>query len=300
MNLLYIYTMKKTLFAILISCLIFPISAQTITTKYEVEIPNDFTAKIDVVYKKTDNWVGKMDIYLPPNYGKPTPIIINIHGGGWNHGSKEKQTGFRAFFKENIAIANINYRLVDVAPAPAAIEDVRSTLIYLIRNAKELNIDTDKIVLMGGSAGGHLALCAGYLANNPKFDTDRGDIKNIKIAAIINKYGIGDMYSFSTGEKAYKSAVRWLGKNANNTEFKKSVSGMTYITKDSPATFIVHGDADPIVPYSQSVELHKKLVDKGVKTEFITVKGGEHGKFSKEESSKINKAIILFLKEMLQ
>lgn len=289
----------KNLFLILIFvCSTSSLSAQKIKyidTQYGVSMPENYTAKTDVVYKKAGNWEGKMDLYLPPNQGKPTPIIINIHGGGWNHGSKNEQTGFTSFFKKGMAVANIGYRLVDVAPAPAAIEDVRSVLIYLIKNAKALNIDTDKIVIMGGSAGGHLALCGGYIADNPIFDVDRGNVKNIKVAAVINKYGIADMVPFSTGDKAYKSAVRWLGNEAGNIEFMKSVSPVTYINKKTPPTFIVHGDADPIVPYSQSVDLYDRLKKNGVKAEFMTIKDGGHGKFKDEDKSKLSKTIIDFL-----
>jgi dipeptidyl aminopeptidase/acylaminoacyl peptidase len=68
------------------------------------------------------------------------------------------------------------------------------------------------------------------------------------------------------------------------------------VTKNSPPTFIVHGDADPTVPYQQSVELQKKFQSAGVKTVFMTVPGGLHGKFTKEKNSEINRAIAEFLK----
>jgi acetyl esterase/lipase len=64
-----------------------------------VETPVGFTRQIDVVYTSGKNWEQKLDYYLPPNNGKPTPVLINIHGGGWNHGTKESQTGFNTFFK---------------------------------------------------------------------------------------------------------------------------------------------------------------------------------------------------------
>ncbi len=69
------------------------------------------------------------------------------------------------------------------------------------------------------------------------------------------------------------------------------------MSKNSPPVFIVHGDADPTVPYQQSVDLHKKLLAAGVPTEFITVKGGLQGKFEKEKNSEINKAIADFIKK---
>ncbi|WP_374163729.1 alpha/beta hydrolase fold domain-containing protein [Arcticibacter sp. MXS-1] len=252
-----------------------------------VEYPEGYSSKLNVVYTSVNGWDGKMDLYLPSKEKGPSPVVINIHGGGWNKGSKESQTGFNTWFKKGYAVANIAYRLVQVAPAPAAIEDTRCALIYLIKNAKELNIDVNRIVIMGGSAGGHLALMGGLLENNHIFDTNCKGVENIKVAAIIDKYGIADVNDWSYGPNiTSKSATWWLGEKAKDKAFIASVSPITYVKKTSPPTFIVHGDADPTVPYQQSVELHKKLQEAGVKTEFMTVEGGLHGKFPKEKIQK--------------
>ena len=76
------------------------------------------------------------------------------------------------------------------------------------------------------------------------------------------------------------------------------MSPLYLVKKTSPPTFIVHGDADPTVPYEQSVALHKKLQEAGVKTEFLTVPGGQHGKFPAEENKRVNDAILKFLLEV--
>ena len=293
--------MNKAYLAILIFLLPFCVKAQTNTdTAYKpVEYPTGYTAQLDVVYTKVKDWEGRMDIYFTSKEIKPAPVVINIHGGGWNHGVKESQTGFNTFFKEGFAVANIEYRLTGQATAPAAIEDTRCALIYLIKNAKELNIDVNKIVIMGGSSGGHLALMGGLLGSDHRFDTNCPGVENIKVAAIIDKYGITDVWDWGYGKiLTSKSAITWLGDKAKDETFAKSVSPINYITKDSPPVFIVHGDADPTVPYQQSVDLHKKLLDAGVKTEFITVKGGLHGKFEKEKNNEINKAIVSFIKSL--
>jgi len=272
--------------------------AEEVTYK-PVEFPAGFTAQFNVVYTTAKDWEGKMDIYLPSKDNRPTPVVINIHGGGWNKGVKESQTGFNTFFKAGFAVANIEYRLTGQATAPAAIEDTRCALIYLIKNANELNIDVNRIVIMGGSAGGHLALMGGLLANDHRFDTNCPGVENIKVAAIIDKYGITDVWDWGNGKVVKsKSARNWLGNKADDKKFAASVSPMTYVTKNSPPVFIVHGDADPTVPYQHSVDLHKKLQEAGVKTEFITVQGGLHGKFEKEKNSEINKAMIAFLKSI--
>jgi len=289
--------MKKFLPIGFVFCICSFINAQESDTTYKpVEYPQGFTAQLNVVYTKVKDWEGKMDLYLPPKGNAPTPIIINIHGGGWNHGVKESQTGFNTFFKIGFAVANIEYRLTGQATAPAAVEDTRCALIYLLKNAKELNIDVNKIVIMGGSSGGHLALMGGLLGNDHRFDGNCPGVDNIKVAAIIDKYGITDVWDWGYGTNiTSKSATNWLGDKANDKKFAMSVSPITYVNKNSPPTFIVHGDADPTVPYQQSVDLHKKFVEAGVKTEFITVQGGGHGKFEKEKNTEINKKITAFL-----
>jgi acetyl esterase/lipase len=294
--------MRKLFFS-LIACSLLPVGimaqSETTTEFKPVELPAGFTSKLNAVYVKVNDWEGKMDIYLPPSSNKPTPVIINIHGGGWNHGEKESQTGFNTFFKAGFAVANIEYRLTGQATAPAAIEDTRCALIYLIKNAKQLNIDVNKIVIMGSSSGGHLALMAGLLGNDHRFDANCTGVENVKVAAIIDKYGISDVGDWAYGPRiTSKSAINWLGDKSKDPAFVKSVSPINYVDKNSPPVFIVHGDADPTVPYQQSVDLHKKLMDANVKTEFITVEGGLHGKFEKEKSSEINKSIINFLKSI--
>ncbi len=264
-----------------------------------VEYPKGFSESLNIVYTTVNGWEGKMDLYLPPKTNKPSGILINIHGGGWNHGVKEGQGGFSSFFKAGFAVANIEYRLTPQAKAPAAVEDTRCALIYLIKNARQLNIDVNKIVLMGGSAGGHLALMAGLLGNNHLFDSNCTGTENIQVAAIIDKYGINDVWDWAYGPNiTSKSATNWLGSKAKDIEFIQSVSPIHYINKNSPPVFIVHGNADPTVSYQQSVILHKKLVELGVKTEFITVEGGLHGKFDKEKNTEINTAIMKFIAEI--
>jgi acetyl esterase/lipase len=264
--------------------------------KKPVAIPKEYIAKLDVVYTKVRDWEGRVDLYTAPKADKPTPIIINIHGGGWRSGVKETQGGFSPFFKAGFSVANMEYRMSGQAKAPAAVEDTRCMLIYLIQNAKALNIDPNKIIIMGGSAGGHLALMGGLLANDHRFDTNCPGVENIKVAAIIDKYGIMDLWDWTYGPEHKSSSPKlWLGDNANDDAFIKSVSPISYVTKNSPPIFIVHGDADPTVPYQQSVDLYTKLQDLGVKSQFITVEGGGHGKFDKEKNNEINAKILEFI-----
>jgi acetyl esterase/lipase len=286
--------MKKILF-LLIILISLSITTYSQNAEYKpVKFPKDYRAQLDVIYTKVNGWNGRMDLYTIPKSEIPTPVVINIHGGGWNHGLKESQTDYGLFFKRGYAVANVEYRLVDVAPAPAAIEDVRCALIYLYNHAQELNINTKKIVIMGGSSGGHLALMAGLLANNKRFDTNCMSDEKINVAAIIDKYGVTNLVPLNK----WGSAKRWLVNEFGNIEFVKSVSPIYHVTKNSPPLFVVHGDSDPIVPYSQSLELVKKLLSLGVKTKFVTIPNGKHGKFSDEDKRKVNIQLWEFLDDL--
>lgn len=286
----------------IISCLAligYQAMAQESQPVKKVVYPEGYQAQIDVIYTKVDNWDGKMDLYTPAKGQEASPIVINIHGGGWNKGNKESQTGFSGFFKKGYAVANVAYRLSQVASAPAAVEDIRCALIYLITNAEALHIDPNKIVIMGGSAGAHLALMGGLLENDHRFDTHCKTTKTVKVAAIIDQYGITDVWDWGYGpHKTSKSAALWLGDHAKDRSFAASVSPITYVKKSSPPTFIVHGDADPVVPYEQSEALYKKFQEMGVQSQFVTVPGGEHGKFEQEKKKEVNAQIMAFLKAL--
>lgn len=259
-----------------------------------VDLPEGYQKKIDLIYKEVNDWQGRLDLYFPDDTTSKHPMVINIHGGGWNHGKKESQRGFGSFFSRDFVVANVEYRLENQAKAPAAIEDVRCALIYLLNQASKYGIDESKVVVMGTSAGGHLALMAGLLNNDRSFDNGCVYKDNIQILAVVDKYGVVDLEPIR-----HKGSVKkWLGAKVNNLEFVRSVSPITYVNNTSSAVFIVHGKKDPIVPYAQSEQLYEKLQGAGVQSEFVTIENGLHGKFSIEEKDKINKALFSFFEKL--
>jgi acetyl esterase/lipase len=298
----YYLKMKKILLsALLLSTFVIGILAQENSNESvkKVQFPENYQSKLDVVYTRVNGWDGRMDIYFNPASEQPTPAVIHIHGGGWNHGTKESQTGFGSWFKAGFAVINVEYRLVQVAPAPAAIEDVRCALTYVKTHAKELNINPDKIVIDGNSAGAHLALMAGLLENDRRFDTHCPSNIDMRVAAIISNYAPTDFSGNNIDAKKWKSLANWLGDKVDDKSFREAVSPLSYVKKTSPPVFIVHGNADPIIPYQQSVALHEKLDQSGVYNVFITVDGGGHGGFDKEKKTEISRALKEFLSKTI-
>ena len=293
--------MKKTLFAIALMAATFAHSQEATDTakKFKpVAIPDNYTQQLDVVYTSGLGFQEKLDLYIPNKTGSSAPAIINIHGGGWVSGSKDQQGGFNPYFKNGFLVCNIEYRMTKEAKAPAAIEDARCALAYLKKNAKELGIDVNRIVVMGGSAGGHLALMTGLLENDHRFDKNCADVKDMKVAAIIDKWGITDVWAWAYCCKSH-SAQNWLGDKKADEAFAKTVSPMTYLKKSSPPIFICHGDADSTVPIEESYLLHDKLKEIGIKTDLMVVPHGGHSLVGAKDQLKVmDERILVFLKEL--
>ena len=273
-------------------------SADTSNKIKLVAIPANYTKQLDVVYTSGSTYQEKLDLYIPNKTSTLAPAIINIHGGGWVSGSKNQQGGFDDYFKNGFLVCNIDYRMTKEAKAPAAVEDARCALAYLIRNAKQLNIDVNRIVVMGSSAGGHLALMTGLLENDHQFDGNCSDVKNMKVAAIIDKWGITDVWAWAYCCKS-GSAQNWLGDKKTDEAFAKTVSPMTYLKKTSPPIFICHGDADSTVPIEESYALHDKLKEIGIKTELMVVPHAGHTlRGAKDQLKVMDERILVFLKNL--
>ncbi len=123
--------------------------------------------------------------------------------------------------------------------------------------------------------------------------------EELKVAAIINWYGITDVVDLidRTPGPSGAPTVAWLGSSRDRVEIAERVSPPTYVRHGLPPIPTIHGDADPIVPYSHGLRLHQALDEAGVPNELVTVAGGGHGGFTDEESVRIYTAIRDFLRK---
>ena len=280
-------------------------SAQlTDTTAFLAHVSNQYRTLPNVVYHVASGHENKLDLYLPANSSAATPVLMMIHGGGWVQGTKEAQL-LRAlpYLEMGWAVVNVTYRLVQVARAPAAVEDCLCALQWIARNAERYNFDTSRIVTSGNSAGGHLALTSGMVPPSTGLGRECAagsfsgppSIPTVDVAAIINWYGITDVADLVDGENTKGYAVQWLGGLSDRENIAELVSPLTYVRRGLPPVLSIHGDADPIVPYEHAVRLHAALDDAGVSNELHTVPGGSHGGFDRAQTLKIYERIQQFL-----
>ena len=143
----------------------------TVSPELEAAISYEFGYSVvpNVVYSTASGYECKLDVFV--HEGGPSPVMIVIHGGGWVAGTKEERTlECLPFMAMGFSVVNVEYRLARVALAPAAVEDCRLALEWVFRNAGKYQFDTSRVVVTGGSAGGHLALTTGLLEPGDGFD----------------------------------------------------------------------------------------------------------------------------------
>jgi acetyl esterase/lipase len=253
----------------------------------------------NITYLTANNWDAKLDVYQSRDAAAPNPTLIYFHGGGWVGGSKEASAlTFLPFLDMGWNVVNVEYRLAKISLAPAAVQDALCALRWVHRNGKDYNVDTNRLVLMGNSAGGHLALTTGMIPASATLDSLCPGTEELKVAAIINWYGITDVNELLAGSNVRNYAVAWLGGMPNREEIAKRVSPLTYVRAGLPPIISIQGDADPVVPYSQNVRLHRALDTAGVRNQFVTVPGGKHGGFSDAEMAQAYTEIRGFLDKL--
>jgi acetyl esterase/lipase len=284
-------------------------SAQTATV-------DDFTAALavrygvnaNITYTTANNVPLKLDLYMPRNITAPVPVVVEIHGGGWVEGTKESSVlSIMPYLEMGWAVVNVEYRLGRVSRAPAAVEDCRCALHWVFANAEKYKFDPHRVIVTGGSAGGHLALTSGMLQPNAGFDrtcrvgennawTGPGGTDNDPpVAAIVNFFGITDVLDMLHGPNARGYAIEWIGYQPNAGELARAVSPINMVRKGLPPIITIHGTADKLVPYDQAVRLHKALDQAGDINQLFTVQGAGHGDFNEAQSIEIWKAVRAFL-----
>ncbi len=266
------------------------------TETWASHLSNTYRVVPNVTYLKANNRENTVDLYLPRDADGPPPVLMYIHGGGWTGGSKEGNVlRLLPWLEKGWAVVNVQYRLAEVSLAPAAVEDCLCALRWVIRNAEEYNIDADRIVVTGNSAGGHLALTTGMIPVSAGLDRQCPGTDPLSVAAIINWYGITDVGDLLDGANMKTYAVTWMGSLPNRFEIAERVSPLTYVRAGLPPILSIHGDADPTVPYQHGVRLREELTKVGVANELHTVPGGRHGGFNREETVAIFETIDRFL-----
>jgi acetyl esterase/lipase len=246
-----------------------------------------------------------IDIYRPETYRSPLPLIFYIHGGGWSEGSKN--AGFLnciiGAVNRGYAVASVDYRLVPKARFPEFLFDVKTAVRWARAHAEDFGFDPRRFAMAGDSAGGYLALMAGFTSGRPEYAGRKFGWMGFsdEIQAICDIYGPTILVDPS--EPFYEeSGVKRVDRRIEGEpDFYESafgtsdpnllalISPISHVHKNIPPTLILHGIQDGMVPYQHSTLLHEKIKEvcgEG-RTELILYEGRNHGDpgFNTEENS---------------
>jgi acetyl esterase/lipase len=239
----------------------------------------------------------KMDIYLPAGRTTAsTKVMVLVHGGGWTAGDKSEFDPYISSLLQRLpdyAIFNINYRLAttNANKFPAQENDVKAALEFIVSKTGEYNV-SQKVVLLGFSAGAHLALLQGYKHTTP-----------IKPKAIISFFGptdLVDMYNnpLSLYAPLLLEALTGTTPQQGLTVYQQS-SPVFFVNGSAAPTMILHGGQDNLVSSTQATILNDKLQASGVIHEYVYYPNEGHGWFGASLDDSFNK-IEVFLDTHVQ
>jgi len=215
-----------------------------------------------------------MDVYLPAHRGDSTPFVLLIHGGGWVGYGKENIREYQDILLANgIAVASINHRYANDSTIhyQEMVADGEAALDYCADHAEQWHTRNNYFAVTGVSSGGHLALMTGYLSPQKiNAIVEFSAPTNVADTALLNytrRVGLLDLIQKMTG-KVYQTNTR-----PDDAYFE--ASPVNHVKKEIPV-LIIHGDADPVVPYVQALELNQKLESAGAVHKLVTLPNAGH------------------------
>jgi alpha-L-fucosidase 2 len=227
-------------------------------------------AKSNVVYGEAEGKTLKLDLCLPDGAG-PFATVILVHGGGWTGGDKLGDTKplLAPLTQAGFAWFTINYRLAPQYRYPACLEDVYTAIRWVKAHAPEYRLDPDRIALLGESAGGQLVEMAAVQGG-----------PDTRVAAVVPFFGPSDLVAQTIARGGlHHDLTSLFGCTTMDTQTiatLRAASPLNFIHPGLPPFLLVHGTADKIVPYAQSVAFDARIRAAGGTSELITVPGGTH------------------------
>ena len=250
-------------------------------------LPDGVKVERDLTYLAPER-AEKLDLYqaVARSPYERSPAVVIIHGGGWvggDKGAKRERITAVALVQAGYVCVSIEYWKGAVDRWPRNLQDCKNAVRWLRFHADRYRIDPDRIGVIGGSAGGHLAMMVAYTAGNRALDpTPLYPGCSDHVSACVNMYGISNLLTRqmtdADGEPNGQPAISRLFPEPRGEALEKwkLASPVTHVRKDSPPTLTLHGGRDTTVDKDQSKELDRALTAAGAESKLIMVPGANH------------------------
>ena len=251
-------------------------------------IPAAITVQRDVAYLATGR-TETLDLYLPaarPS-GTRSPGIVFIHGGGWTGGSKSEGRSAEVcttLAEAGYVCVSVDYRLTKHDRWPTNLYDCKNAVRFLRYHADKYGVDSSHIGVIGGSAGGHLALMVGMTDDVPALEPPAPyPGVSDRVQAIVDMYGISDIRTRkeispdgTPGQIAPLSDTVFGDKPDVTDADRAQASPATHLSASTPPILILHGTRDTTVDRDQSITLDKLLTAQHLPHQFVLITGVGH------------------------
>jgi acetyl esterase/lipase len=238
-----------------------------------------YELRTDVVYDEVGGVPLRFDHYRPLGCDAPVPAVVFLHGGGWAFGDPSQAAGNGPLFAaRGLATISLSYRLAQEAPFPAAVLDARRGLRWVRANATALGIDPERLVLLGLSAGAHLAMLVHLTAG---IDVLEAELPNAlrpiseRVLGVIGHYGPYDLARRRRVED-WDPIGAFLGARADDPEWIRLASPVAHARRAEAPILLIHGTADTVVSHRESVRMHAALEAAGKPSELLLLDGAPH------------------------
>jgi len=268
--------------------------------------PNESFHYLTYIYKNVGNTALKLDIWYPNQIRNVYPLIFFAHGGGWISGFRNQPNNVswsKFLASKGFATASIDYRLAIRNNMEIILADYTDALDFVKDNAEKLKISKDNIVLMGLSAGGHLALLYASYYTFMNYETKMKGIKGVSV--YYSPSDLRDM--FGKGQKSLFARFATMATLKGIPDKKPGpysyYSPIEWISEKMVPTLVVHGRKDMVVPYTSSINLIRKLKSKNIPCKFFLHKKGGHGfetHLKDFQTIKILEETVRFMKRLIK
>ena len=255
---------------------------------------SDVAVEENVIVGKGGERELKVDVIRPANLSGPVPGILFLPGGGYRTADRtplQDRYGVELSKRGYVFVAG-EYRVMDEAPWPAQIQDVKATIRWMRANSASLGIEPSQIVVCGKSAGGHLALLAAGAQNAKDFEGDGGNPGvSSQVAAAVGVSPVSDV-----SERARMPQFEPMFGRAPADDLVAAASPISYASSSYPPTLLLHGTSDDRVHHSKTLRMYDALEAAGVPVDLHLYAGQDHF-FDREPhfSRAVTDAIALFI-----
>jgi acetyl esterase/lipase len=249
----------------------------------QVATPADVEIVPDVVYGHKDGLALTFDVLKPKAKANGAAVIFMVSGGWVSSYIPPRQTAvrFRELLNRGFTVIPVRHGSSPKYVIPEIVADVRRAIRFIRYNASKWGIDSNRLGVFGGSAGGHLSLVLGTAPDNGDPGAKEDFLKESnRVASVVAYFPPVDLRPIARGLRPAPAAGERRERfPALNFEKEKApdYSPILHVSPDDPPTLLIHGDKDELVPVSNSQIIYEAFQKNNVKTKLIIIEGAGHG-----------------------